>query len=98
MIGELIADLGEDPEATLVRARKSAENKAALKAACAEAKTLGLPGAPCCVTADGEVFWGNDRLERRSTGRARLGAFARRLTLHRRCPQARIARRRSPSR
>jgi 2-hydroxychromene-2-carboxylate isomerase len=59
----LLAELlGEDAEATLARA-ESPENKAALKAACEEAKAIGLPGAPCCVTASGEVFWGNDRLE-----------------------------------
>ena len=59
----LIAELaGEDGEAILARA-ESGENKAALKAACEEAKALGLPGAPCFVTAGGEVFWGNDRLD-----------------------------------
>ena len=54
--------IGEDAEAVLARAQ-SPENKAALKAACEEAKTLGLPGAPAFVTESGEVFWGNDRLE-----------------------------------
>jgi 2-hydroxychromene-2-carboxylate isomerase len=54
--------IGEDAEVVLAPA-ESPENKTALKAACEEAKALGLPGAPCCVTADGEVFWGNDRLE-----------------------------------
>ena len=59
----LVASLiGEDAEAVLARA-ESPENKAALRAVCEEAKALGLPGAPCCVTASGEVFWGNDRLE-----------------------------------
>ena len=62
MIAELVAELGEDAEAMLARA-ESPENKAALKAAGEEAKALGLPGAPVCVTADGELFWGNDRLE-----------------------------------
>jgi 2-hydroxychromene-2-carboxylate isomerase len=57
----LLADLGEDAEAVMARA-ESPENKAALKAACEEAKALGLPGAPCCVTDDREVFWGGDRL------------------------------------
>jgi len=38
-------------------------NKERLKAECALARTIGLPGAPCLVAADGEVFWGNDRLE-----------------------------------
>ena len=59
----VLADiLGEDAAAVLALA-ESPENKAALKATCEEAKALGLPGAPCCVTADGELFWGNDRLE-----------------------------------
>ena len=34
-----------------------------VKAECAIARSLGLPGAPCLVTPDTEVFWGNDRLE-----------------------------------
>jgi 2-hydroxychromene-2-carboxylate isomerase len=62
VISDLVAGLGEKAEDVLARA-ESLENKAALKAACEEAKTLGLPGAPVCVTADGELFWGNDRLE-----------------------------------
>ncbi len=62
VISELVADLGENAEATLARA-ETPENKAALKAACEEAKALGLPGAPVSVTEDGELFWGNDRLE-----------------------------------
>ena len=37
--------------------------KARLKAECAHASEIGVIGAPCLVTADGEVFWGNDRLE-----------------------------------
>ena len=42
---------------------ESAANKERLKAECGLAKSLGLPGAPCLVTADGEIFWGNDRIE-----------------------------------
>jgi 2-hydroxychromene-2-carboxylate isomerase len=38
-------------------------NKERLKVETARAATLGLPGAPCLTTPDGEVFWGNDRLE-----------------------------------
>ena len=38
-------------------------NKAALKAECARTAELGIIGAPSLVTGDGEVFWGNDRLE-----------------------------------
>jgi 2-hydroxychromene-2-carboxylate isomerase len=38
-------------------------NKERLKTETARAAALGLPGAPCLTTHDGEVFWGNDRLE-----------------------------------
>ena len=62
MLGELLSDLGQDPEAVLARAEESA-NKAELKSQCERAKALGLPGAPCFVTEDEEIFWGNDRLE-----------------------------------
>lgn len=37
--------------------------KAALRAATEEAQKLGIFGAPTFVTADGELFWGNDRLD-----------------------------------
>jgi 2-hydroxychromene-2-carboxylate isomerase len=62
VISTLLADLGHEVEATLTRAEAPLE-KAALRAAVEEAIALGLPGAPCVVTPDGEVFWGNDRLE-----------------------------------
>ena len=28
-----------------------------------EARRLGIYGAPTCITEDGEMFWGNDRIE-----------------------------------
>jgi 2-hydroxychromene-2-carboxylate isomerase len=37
--------------------------KAELRASTEEAQRLGIFGAPSFVTADGELFWGNDRLE-----------------------------------
>lgn len=37
--------------------------KEALRASTAEAERLGVFGAPSFVTADGELFWGDDRLE-----------------------------------
>jgi 2-hydroxychromene-2-carboxylate isomerase len=37
--------------------------KHALRRDTQEAQALGLFGAPTVVTADGELFWGNDRLE-----------------------------------
>lgn len=61
-LAPLLAEVGVAPEPTLQRAVGDA-NKAALKAQTARAEALGLPGAPCLTTADGEIFWGNDRLE-----------------------------------
>ena len=43
--------------------RKASSIKALLKAECARAVEIGIIGAPSLVTEDGEVFWGNDRLE-----------------------------------
>jgi 2-hydroxychromene-2-carboxylate isomerase len=37
--------------------------KQALRATTEEAKAKGLFGAPSIVTGDGELFWGNDRIE-----------------------------------
>jgi 2-hydroxychromene-2-carboxylate isomerase len=53
---------GVDPAPTFERA-EGETNKARLKAECARASEIGVIGAPCLVTEDGEVFWGNDRLE-----------------------------------
>jgi 2-hydroxychromene-2-carboxylate isomerase len=61
-VAALLEAIGLDPVATLALAERGA-NKDRLKAECAMAKSLELPGAPCLVTSDGEVFWGNDRLE-----------------------------------
>ena len=61
-IAALLPKLGLDPDAVLARAESEA-NKARLKAECARAAELGIIGAPSLVTDDGEVFWGNDRLE-----------------------------------
>jgi 2-hydroxychromene-2-carboxylate isomerase len=62
VIGELLADLHLDPERALTSAQ-SAEIKAHLRRQTEEAQNLGLFGAPSFVTADSELFWGNDRLE-----------------------------------
>jgi len=61
-IAALLAKLGLDPEGILAQAEGEA-NKARLKAEGARAAELGIIGAPSLVTDDGEVFWGNDRLE-----------------------------------
>ncbi|MGO9741185.1 MAG: 2-hydroxychromene-2-carboxylate isomerase [Roseiarcus sp.] len=62
VLASLLSDLALDPEAIFAKA-ESGENKALLKAEVGRATALGLPGAPSLVTEDGEVFWGNDRLE-----------------------------------
>ena len=62
VIANVLADLGHDATKVLEEA-EAPHGKAALKLAVEEAQALGLPGAPCVVTADGEIFWGNDRLE-----------------------------------
>jgi 2-hydroxychromene-2-carboxylate isomerase len=61
-LGRLLAACGVDPTTAFERAESDA-NKARLKAECARAVEIGVIGAPCLVTEDGEVFWGNDRLE-----------------------------------
>jgi 2-hydroxychromene-2-carboxylate isomerase len=59
-----LASLLEGLDANDVFARaQSPQNKDRLKLQCAYAAEIGLPGAPCLVTPDGEIFWGNDRLE-----------------------------------
>jgi 2-hydroxychromene-2-carboxylate isomerase len=62
MLTTLLVKLGLDPGSVFVRAEDGV-NKALLKAESARAAELGIIGAPCLVTEDGEVFWGNDRLE-----------------------------------
>ena len=62
ILGASLAACGVDPAATFERAEGEA-NKAWLKAERARAVEIGVIGAPCLVTEDGEVFWGNDRLE-----------------------------------
>ena len=62
VIAEALKSIGADPDLVLAQA-ESLENKDRLRAECLLAKSLGLPGAPCLTTSDGEVFWGNDRIE-----------------------------------
>lgn len=58
----ILTALGRDAEAVLAAA-ESAENKDRLRRETDEADQLGIFGAPSFVTQDGELFWGNDRLE-----------------------------------
>jgi 2-hydroxychromene-2-carboxylate isomerase len=47
----------------VLAAAQSDANKARLRAQTEEAQHRGIFGAPTFTTADGELFWGNDRLE-----------------------------------
>ena len=62
VLAPLIASVGAGPEHVLAAARSDAI-KTRLKDHVRQAKERGLFGAPSFLTADGELFWGNDRLE-----------------------------------
>lgn len=59
----ILAGLGLDGGAVIREAQGDA-NKMRLKAVTEEARSKGIFGAPTFITDDGEMFWGNDRLER----------------------------------
>jgi 2-hydroxychromene-2-carboxylate isomerase len=69
---DILTRLGVDPAAVMA-ATRSAAIKDALRSATAEAQQRGIFGAPSFVTPDGELFWGNDRLERALTWAKRGG-------------------------
>ncbi len=58
---QCLADLVDDP-AAILGAAESDETKARLRQNSERAKALGIFGSPSFVV-DGELFWGNDRLE-----------------------------------
>ena len=55
VLSDVLTSVGADPAAALELAETVA-NKKRLKVENSHAKALGLPGAPCLVTADGEIF------------------------------------------
>lgn len=61
-LAEIAQGLALDPDAMLAEAA-SGPVKDELKSETAEAKRLGIFGAPSFVAPDGELFWGNDRLD-----------------------------------
>ncbi|MBB4303705.1 2-hydroxychromene-2-carboxylate isomerase [Rhodobium orientis] len=62
VIAGILERLGLDA-GPILDAATGAGNKARLRAVTEEARALGIFGAPDFVTADGELFWGNDRME-----------------------------------
>lgn len=61
-VRQVLASLGHFCSDIIAEAESDA-NKAKLRAQTEEAKARGVFGAPSFVTADGSLFWGNDRLE-----------------------------------
>ena len=61
-VGDVLARLKIEPQPVLAAAQSDAL-KTRLRAQTEEAQRLGVFGAPTFTTADGELFWGNDRLE-----------------------------------
>jgi len=61
-VAVILQKLGHDPAVVLARAGEQTV-KDQLRANTEEAQRLGIFGAPGFVLADGELFWGNDRLE-----------------------------------
>ena len=62
VVAECLERAGQTP-APILAAASADSAKAALRAQTERAAKLGLFGAPSFVTPDGELFWGNDRLE-----------------------------------
>jgi 2-hydroxychromene-2-carboxylate isomerase len=63
VLADILSLLNVAPEPTLAAAT-SDDNKLKLRTQTEQAQQLGVFGAPTFTTADGELFWGNDRLER----------------------------------
>jgi len=62
MLAACVIEAGGDPVVALAAA-ETRQAKQALRDATVEAARKGLFGAPSFVTEDGELFWGNDRLD-----------------------------------
>jgi len=61
-IAGVLASLGLNAGSVLDRAQSN-DIKSQLRIHTEDAERLGVFGSPSFVTADGELFWGNDRLE-----------------------------------
>jgi 2-hydroxychromene-2-carboxylate isomerase len=62
VLSELLKEFGIQP-ATVLEQAGSDPIKARLRKATGTAEEIGIFGAPSFVCSDGELFWGNDRLE-----------------------------------
>jgi 2-hydroxychromene-2-carboxylate isomerase len=71
-IAEILKSLDLRAEPVLAAAQSN-DNKLRLRTQTEDAMRRGLFGAPTFTTADGELFWGNDRLERALLWATRTG-------------------------
>jgi 2-hydroxychromene-2-carboxylate isomerase len=62
MLAACVIEAGGDPVAALAAA-ETRQTKQALRDATVEAARKGIFGAPSFISEDGELFWGNDRLD-----------------------------------
>jgi 2-hydroxychromene-2-carboxylate isomerase len=65
-LAAILSRLGAQAD-TVLAATQSDANKLRLRDQTETAQKLGLFGAPSFTTANGELFWGNDRLEQALT-------------------------------
>jgi len=62
VVADIVNALGQNPDEAIEQSRMNT-NKDALRAQTEEAQRIGIFGAPSFIAEDGELFWGNDRLE-----------------------------------
>ncbi|SPH20579.1 2-hydroxychromene-2-carboxylate isomerase [Ascidiaceihabitans donghaensis] len=62
-VASVLQTLNLDGEALITQAQTDQTVKDTLRATTHSAQELGLYGSPSFTTEDGELFWGNDRLE-----------------------------------
>ncbi len=60
---EILRDLGQSGADLVAQAKSDQVVKDQLRQTTEDALALGIYGAPSFTTEDGELFWGNDRLE-----------------------------------
>jgi len=73
LMADLLLEVGAPAKEVLATAQ-SRETKIGLRAAVADAEDRGIFGAPSFVLANGELFWGDDRLEQALETAVRLPA------------------------
>jgi 2-hydroxychromene-2-carboxylate isomerase len=62
VIAGILKSLGQDADA-IIQKSQSDDTKFRLRTQTEQAGTRGIFGAPSFIALDGELFWGNDRLE-----------------------------------